>query len=83
MPLVIDDETLRAVGLTEREARIELACRLFESGRLALWPAARFCGLDRIDFVQELGKRGIDGFRYGPGDLERDLMTLDRVLGKP
>ncbi len=83
MPLVIDDETLRAAGLTEREARIELACRLFESGRLELWPAAQFCGLDRIDFIQELGKRKIDGFRYGPEELRQDLETLDRVLGKP
>jgi predicted HTH domain antitoxin len=80
MPLVIDDQTLREVGLTEAEARLELACRLFETGRLDLWPAARLAGLSKLDFAFELGGRGIDAFRYGPKDLDDDLETLDEFL---
>ena len=39
MPVVISDETLKQAGLTEREAVVEIACRLFDAGKLA--PLAR------------------------------------------
>jgi predicted HTH domain antitoxin len=83
MPLVIPDDILKQAGLTEREARIEFACRLFAAGRLSKAAAAQFCALDRVAFESELAKRGIDIFRYGPDDLKQDLQTLDRALGKP
>ena len=37
MPVVISDEFLRQVGLSEREMLIEIACRLFDAEKLALW----------------------------------------------
>src|SRR5687768_12541558 len=80
MPMIIDDETLEAAGLTEHEARIEFACRLFESKRLTKVAAARLSGLDRVAFESELARRGIDIFGYTGDDLQRDLETLDRVL---
>ena len=45
MPVVISDETLRDAGLTEQDALVEIACRLFGAGKLSLfglrrsWPA--------------------------------------------
>ena len=36
MPVVISDETLRAAGLSEREAAVEIACHLFDAGKLCL-----------------------------------------------
>jgi predicted HTH domain antitoxin len=83
MPLVIDDETLKQTGMSEQEARLELACRFFEAKKLPKVFAARFCGLDRVSFELELAKRGIDPFGYTAQDLDQDLATLDRVLGKP
>jgi predicted HTH domain antitoxin len=50
MPIVISDETLEQAGLTEREALIEIACRLFDVGKLHLWPAAKMAGLSRVEF---------------------------------
>ena len=50
MPVVISDETLRQAGLTEREAVVEIACRLFDAGKLALWPAAKLAGMSRVEF---------------------------------
>ncbi len=41
MPLIIPDEALEAAGMTEREARLEIGCRLFEIGKLTLWSAAK------------------------------------------
>lgn len=82
MPLVIDDAILNEAGLTEQEARIEFASRLYDAGKLSKVAAARFCGLDRVGFESELQRRGIDIFRYTPQDLDNDMRTLDRVLGK-
>jgi hypothetical protein len=33
MPVIIPDETLKQAGLTESEARIEIACRLFDADK--------------------------------------------------
>ena len=53
MPVTINDETLREAGFTEREAIVEIACRLFDAGKLALWPAAKLAGLSRVEFEGE------------------------------
>lgn len=79
MPVVISDETLRQAGLTEREAAIEIACRLYDIDRLPLWPAARMAGMNRAEFEQELVRRRIPIHRPTPEDLAADLATLDRM----
>ena len=77
MPLIISDEQLREAGIDEREARIELACRLFDIGRLALWPAAKLAGCSRrSEFEGELRKRNIPIYRPTIEDLETDMETL-------
>ena len=52
--LVVPDDVLREAGLSETEAVVELACRLFEAGKLTLWPAARLAGLDRVAMEEAL-----------------------------
>ena len=79
MPLTITDDQLKAIGLDERSARIEFACRFFDAGRLALWPAAQFAGLTRIEFENELRSRKIPIYRPTSDDLERELAAMDRV----
>lgn len=57
MPVLISDELLSETGLSEREATIEIACRLFAAGRLPLPGATRWTGLSRPEFEQELLNR--------------------------
>jgi predicted HTH domain antitoxin len=57
MPLIIDDDILREANLSEADARIEIACRLYESGRLALPVASRLSGLDPSAFLDALSAR--------------------------
>ena len=80
MPVVISDETLKQAGLTEREALVEIACHLYDPGRLALWPAAKLAGLRRVDFEQELINRKIPVYRYTEQGLADDLAALDRLV---
>lgn len=79
MPVTIPDDVLRQAGLTEAEALIEIACRLFDAGKLTLWPAAQLAGLSRIAFIGELQRRSIPAFRVTLEDLEHDLAVLERL----
>jgi predicted HTH domain antitoxin len=79
VPLFISDETLQAAGLTEGDALVEFACRLFDAGRLPLWPAAKLAGLSRVAFEQALRERKIAEYRPKPSDLADDLRALDRL----
>lgn len=79
MPLIISDETLKLAGLTEREMKVEIACRLFDAGKLEVWPAAQLAGLSRDEFLAELHARGIPAFRPTVDDFREDLRALDQL----
>lgn len=78
MPLVVSDELLQKAGLTAREAQIELACRLFQTGKLDLWPAAQLAGLSRVEMEEALIERGIPIYIVTEEDLRQDVETLKR-----
>src|SRR5437588_13041167 len=78
MPVVIPDEVLQEAGMTERERRIELACRLFDLEKLHLWPAAKLAGLTRSEMEWELMKRQIPVYRPTVEDVINDVETLKR-----
>ncbi|MDG3007248.1 UPF0175 family protein [Paludisphaera mucosa] len=82
MPVVISDETLQQAGMTEREAVVEIACRLFDIGRLNLWPAAKMAGMSRVEFEQELTGRKIPIHRPTPEDFADDVATLERLRNR-
>ncbi len=81
MTLHIPDDVLERAGITEREAVLELACRLFETGRLTLFFAARLAGLSPGAFEEVLLDRKIPLYQYTEDDLQHDLRTL-RQAGK-
>ncbi len=76
MVLTIPDELLREAGLTEEEALIEFACRLYQAERLGLWQAASLARLSRTQFEEELLKRAIPIYRPTVAEFEEDLLTL-------
>ena len=79
MPLVIPDELLKAAGMSEREAKIEIACRWFDAGKLAIGHAAHFAGISEIEFENQLQLRGIPRYRYTDQMLEQDVTTLKKL----
>ena len=80
MPLIIDDEVLRQAGLTEREARIEFACRLFDAGKLSLPRATKLAEMTAPEFERELWDRKIPAYRITLEDYEQDMAAL-KALG--
>jgi predicted HTH domain antitoxin len=79
MPLTISDELLDAAGLPPESARVEIACRMFESGNLALWPAAQCAGLSRVDFEHELIRRNIPLYRPTWEQIEGEIRGMEQL----
>jgi predicted HTH domain antitoxin len=73
MPLIIPDETLKQAGLTETEMKIEIACRLFDAGKLDLWPAAQLAGMSRAEFEGALVSRGIAPYRMDEEYVQHEI----------
>lgn len=78
MTMTLPDNILSQAGISEQEARLELACRLFDLERLDLWPAAQLAGLSRVDFEFELHKRKIALYRPTFEEVQQDLAALRR-----
>ena len=79
MPLVIPDELLHAAGLSEAEAKLEIACRWFDQGKLTIGHAARLAGLSEVEFEKQLTTRGIPRIRYDDNALDCDVDTLKKL----
>ena len=71
--MIIPDETLKRAGLSEDEARIEIACRLYDADKLHLWPAAQLARLCRDEFESALISRGIAVHRIDEDYLKHEL----------
>lgn len=79
MPLTLSDEVLKQAGMTAEEARVEIACRLFEAEKLALWPAAQLARLSRVEFEEELSARRIAIYRVSVDEFQSDLEALRQL----
>ncbi len=81
MSLTIPDFVLESAGMNEREGEVEIACRLFDSGRITKSAATKWLGMNRSDFEEELFKRKIPLYRLTDDDLQQDVATL-QILKK-
>jgi predicted HTH domain antitoxin len=79
MRLELPDTILKDSGLTEAQLRLELACALFDSEKLQLWPAAQLAGIDRQTFEAELLARGIAVYRFEVEDMKDEI---DRIMAE-
>lgn len=79
MPLVITDELLRSAGLTEREAAIEIACRLYAAGVLDMPQAVRLADVSRGVFEAACADRKVTLYRYTEQMLAEDMQTAQRL----
>ena len=60
-------------SLSEGEARLYLAMKLFEVGRMSCGQAARLSGYSKRTFMELLGKEAISVFDHAAGELADDL----------
>jgi predicted HTH domain antitoxin len=62
--------------LSDFEARMILASKLYEMGRLSSGQAAELAGLSKRAFIEMLGKFGVSVFGYTADELAQDLKNL-------
>jgi predicted HTH domain antitoxin len=73
--ITIEDELLKGIPLSPREARVDLAVGLYADRRATLGQAARIGGISQPEFVRELGRRRVP-MNYDLAEFEADLHTL-------
>lgn len=68
-------QTIIAVpeSIREDEAKMYLAMKLFEVGRLSCGQAAELAGYSKRTFMELLGKHGVAVMDYPPQELQDDL----------
>ena len=67
----------------EREARLAMAAKLFETGRLSSGQAAGLIGMGRVAFLAELGRLGVSTIQVGADELEGDLAAAEAAGDHP
>jgi predicted HTH domain antitoxin len=66
----------------ETEARLLLALKLYETGKLTTGLAAKLAGVPRVTFLFLLGQHGLSPFGEESDEIERDL-THARQARRP
>ena len=61
------------VDFDDREARMAIAARLYEKGKLSLGQAAQLAGVSKRKFMETLGEFNVSVFNYPPEELETDI----------
>lgn len=72
-PETLPDTLHMSRGEFEREARLAMAVKLFETGKLTSGQAARLAAMSRIGFLFEVGRFGVSSVQIDPAELEEDV----------
>jgi predicted HTH domain antitoxin len=79
MPLTISDQLLDEAGLSEPEARLEIACRLYDAGKLSMPQATRWAGITRGEFEAALLQRHLPLVRVDNHYWQQETESLERL----
>jgi len=60
-------------GLSEDEAKLLLAIKLYEVGKVSLGKAAKLAGYSKRSFIEILGKYRVPVFAYSPEELREEV----------
>ncbi len=68
------------VTITEHDAKMMLAGKMFEDGLLSSGQAADMVGITKREFIETIGKYGISMFQATPEEAEWDHQRNERRL---
>ncbi len=61
------------IGLSQDEAKLLLAIKLYEVGKVSLGQAATIAGFSKRTFMEMLGRYRVPIFAYSPEELREEL----------
>jgi predicted HTH domain antitoxin len=76
MSLVISDEVLQTIQMSESELLTEIAILLFKQERFTLGQASRFAKMSQLHFQRLLASRQIP-LHYDIAELREDVKSLE------
>ena len=79
MPVTLPDDLLAEAGLSEQEAKLEIACRLFDASKLTLPQATHWLGITRVEFEAALLERGLPVVHLDERYWSQELDGLQRL----
>ena len=69
-------------SVLKHEARLAMAVKLFETGKLTSGQAARLATMPRVDFLYELGRFGVSPIQMEPDELEEDVNSAMKAYDR-
>jgi len=79
MPVTLSDQLLAEAGLSEREAKLEIACRLYDAGKLTMPQATRWAGVARVELETALLERELPLVRVDQRYWDQEVQGLERL----
>ena len=79
-PDTLPDLLHMSVAEFEREARLAMAVKLYETGRLSSGQAAGLVRMPRVHFLHELGRFGASPLQLDAAELTADLAHAEQAL---
>ncbi len=79
MPVTVSDQLLSEAGLSEVEAKLEIACRLYDVGKLTMPQATRWAGIRRSEFECALLERHLPLVRIDDTYWQQEVEGLERL----
>ncbi len=76
MSVVISDEVLQTLQMSETELLQEIAIMLFQKERFTIGQASRFAGMNQLQFQRLLASRKIP-LHYDIAELRDDVKSLE------
>jgi predicted HTH domain antitoxin len=78
MQIEVSEQELGSLRLTPQQAKLELAVGLYAGRLVTLGRAARLAGISCVEFMREIGRRGIC-INYTVADAQADVETLRQM----
>ena len=76
MSILITDEVLQTIQMSDQELVQEIAILLFEQERFTLGQASHFLGINQLEFQRLLASRKIP-IHYDIAELKEDVKSLE------
>jgi len=70
---------LEEADLSERETKLEIACRLYDAGKLAMPQATRWAETSRGEFEAALIERGLPLIRVDEGYWAQEVQAIEKL----